>query len=103
MAGYRRVQVSSPLALSELPGGELVEEGLRDLADGRETIPALLVASFSTRMRCLGLTVPEHQIADPELRLYGALAVGFGDGAHGRYNALRQRMVSFAHSYGCVK
>lgn len=48
MTGYNlRVQ------LRALPGGDLVEKGLRDLADGRETLEALLVAIGEPRLRRL--------------------------------------------------
>jgi hypothetical protein len=85
-----------------LPGSELVDAGLRDLADGRETIPALLVASFSTRLRRLGLPVPHHSIPRPELRLYVRLAQTRPD-AHHHYNGLVQRLVSFVQAAECVR
>jgi hypothetical protein len=34
-----------------LPGGDLVQAGLRDLERGIESTNALLVASFATRLR----------------------------------------------------
>ena len=43
-----------------LPGEDLIEAGLQDLRDGRETIAALLVAIGSPRLRRLGLELPEH-------------------------------------------
>ncbi len=85
-----------------LPGGDLVEEGLRDLAAGVESAAALLVASFATRLRREGLVIPEHDVADPEHRLYALLAREDADSAHGRYNALVRRMVSFARALPCA-
>lgn len=85
-----------------LPGGDLVEAGLRDLGDGIESAPALLVASFATRLRREGIAVPEHAIAHPEHRLYELLAREDSDSAHGRYNALVRRMVSFARALPCA-
>jgi hypothetical protein len=82
----------------DLPGGEIVEAGFRDLAAGRESAEALLVASFAPRLRRLGLAVPAHDIPDPERRLYGLLAASVPDSAHGRYNALVRRMGSFARA-----
>jgi hypothetical protein len=90
------------LALEELPGGDLVTAGLEDLAAGRETADALLVASFSTRLRQLGLPVPDHHIEEPEMRLYRLLERDLGNAAHGRYNALVRRLVSFSNTYPCV-
>jgi hypothetical protein len=85
-----------------LPGGDLVEPGLRDLAGGIESVPALLVASFATRLRREGIAVPEHAIVDPEHRLYELLAQEDPDSAHGRYNALVRRLVSFARALPCA-
>jgi len=38
---------------NDLPGGDLVREGLEDLRNGRETAPALLVAIGAPRLRRL--------------------------------------------------
>jgi hypothetical protein len=84
--------------LTGLPGAELVGPGLRDLAAGRETVPALLVAIAATRLRRLGLPVAEHAFDEAELRLYRALRREQPDGAYERYNALRRRLVSFARA-----
>lgn len=84
-----------------LPGSELVYAGLRDLADGRESVAALLVASFSTRLRALSLPVPRHSIPHPELRLYLRLAHERPD-AHHHYNGLVLRLVSFAEAAECL-
>jgi hypothetical protein len=40
-----------------LPGSELVEKGLSDLADGRETVEALLVSIGAHRLRVLGFAI----------------------------------------------
>jgi len=79
-----------------------VDAGLRDLAEGRETVPALLVAAFASRLRREGLPVPEAAPADPEHRLYRLLARDDPDSAHGRYNALVRRMVSFVRALPCA-
>ena len=84
-----------------LPGEELVEAGLRDLASGVESVEALLVACAAPRLRALGVAVPES--ADrPELRLYALLARAHGDGAHSRYNGLMRRMVSYQRALACA-
>jgi hypothetical protein len=85
-----------------LPGSELVAAGLRDLSEGRETVAALLVASFATRLRELGLVVPHTQVSSPELRLYSKLAAERPD-AHHHYNGLVQRLVSFVQAAECTR
>ena len=77
-----------------LPGGDLIGEGLDDLARGAETVPALLVSIGAPRLRQLGYDVP-RVLLDPERRLYDLLAETDSDSAHGRYNALVRRLVSF--------
>lgn len=49
-----------------LPGEDLIEAGLRDLREGRETVEALLVAIGSPRLRRLGLELPEQLPHNPE-------------------------------------
>lgn len=77
-----------------LPGAEIVATGIEDLRDGRETAEALLVSMAATRLRQLGFDVPPA-IAEPEHRLWDKLAQEGVDAAHGRYNALVRRLVSF--------
>jgi len=89
------------LEASALPGEELIREGLRDLDRGVESVPALLVAIGAPRLRDLGYTVSPTN-ADPEHRLYQRLAAGDPDSAHGRYNALIRRLVSFERARACV-
>ena len=86
-----------------LPGSDLIEAGVRDLREGRETIEALLVAIGSPRLRRLGLELPDRLPIDPEHRLYGLLAADDSDSAHSRYNALIRRLVSFERAAECVK
>ena len=87
---------------NELPGGDLVEAGLADLAAGRESDEALLVAAFTPRLRRLGVEVPPHEVCDPEHRLYERLARESHDTAHSRYNALVRRLVSFARALAAL-
>jgi hypothetical protein len=94
---------SVDLGWADLPGAEWVAQGLQDLDGGRETVSSLLVASFASRLRLLGLHVPEHRIVEPELLLFRLLERQVGGGAHARYNSMLQRMVSFTHTYRCVK
>jgi hypothetical protein len=93
-----------------LPGAELIEEGLRDLAAGRETAAALIVLIGAPRLRRLGLGVPDPPRAwaappsdpSPEHRLYAQLAEQDSDSAHSRYNALIRTLVSFERAAECV-
>jgi hypothetical protein len=77
-----------------LPGADLVQKGLADLARGETTAEALLVSIGAPRLAWLGIDVPAP-LPDPERRLYDLLAAGHGDAAHSRYNALVRRLVSF--------
>jgi hypothetical protein len=82
---------------TDLPGGDLVNEGLADLAAGRETESALLVALAAPRLTALGIQVPPGGGARPSHRLYELIS-SQSDGAHSRYNALLARMVSFVRA-----
>ena len=88
------------MELAALPGGELIERGLRELALGRETVASLLVSIGAPRLRGIGVPV-ERALAEPEHRLYLLLARTDGDAAHSRYNALVRRLVSFERAAEC--
>ncbi len=87
-------------ALEELPGGDLVRAGMRDWAGGVESVESLLVEIAAARLRESGLQIPAARPAefDAEIRLYRLLARTHGDDAHGRYNALLRRLVSFTRA-----
>lgn len=87
-----------------LPGADLIREGLRDLAAGVESVPALLVLVGAPRLRGLGIEVndPFARTDYPEHRLYSHLAETHGDNAHSQYNALIRRLVSFERAAECV-
>jgi hypothetical protein len=88
--------------LEALPGGDLVQEGIADLARGIESIPSLLVSIGAPRLRRIGLQVPATVIGSPENRLYEKLAESHLDSAHSRYNALVRRLVSFENAAECL-
>lgn len=46
---------------AELPGAELIEQGLDDLAPERETEAALLLEIAAPRLRSVGVSVPVHR------------------------------------------
>jgi hypothetical protein len=85
------------MTLLDLPGGDLIASGLDDLRNGSETIESLLCSIGAPRLRRLGYDVPElpSRPESPEHRLYALLAISDPDSAHGRYNALIRRLVSF--------
>jgi hypothetical protein len=85
-----------------LPGAELIEAGVRDLWDRRETVAALIVAIGAPRLSRLGVKLPDHLPDNPEHRLYDLLAKDESDSAHSRYNALIRRLVSFERAAECV-
>ena len=73
-----------------LQGPELIEQGLRDLARVAGTVESLLVSLSAPRLRALGIEVSSRLAA-----LCRLLAAQYGAGAHGRYNVLIRRVVSF--------
>ena len=80
-----------------LPAGDLVDQGLDDLAAGRTTAASLLVSLAAPRLRREGVPVANTQ-PDPEMQLYRLLASTEGDLAYARYNAHLRLIVSFADS-----
>lgn len=102
-SGRRCVKDSgyNPVVDQSLPGADLVERGLADLAGGEESIEALLVSIGAPRLRRLGIAVADA-LPNPERRLYDILASTDSDAAHSRYNALIRRLVSFERALECV-
>jgi len=90
------------MSLTALPGGDVIEAGLADLANGVESVAALLVSIGSPRLAGLGFQIP-NPIEDANHRLYDLLAREDPDAAHSRYNALVRRLVSFERAAECVK
>ena len=84
-------------AFTDLPGAELIEQGLADVAGQRETIAGLLVQIGSPRLgRCdVPVPVSPADALDADRRLYRLLAAQHGNEAHSRYNALIRQLISF--------
>ena len=78
-----------------LPGGDIVDAGLDDLAAGQATEESLAVSLAAPRLRREGVPVGAT-LGDPESGLYALLAATNADLAHPRYGAYLRRMVSFA-------
>ncbi|HXH06757.1 MAG TPA: hypothetical protein VNI83_09210 [Vicinamibacterales bacterium] len=90
------------MEIGGLPGGDLIEAGLRDLARGIESVPALLVSIGAPRLRRAGIAVT-RAIPEPERRLYDLLHAADPDAAHSRYNALIRRLVSFERALALTR
>jgi len=102
-AFHLRAVQSPSMDTTGLPGAEIVEQGLLDLRGGRETIPSLLVAIASPRLRRLGFPIADEALPPcPEHRLYELLARSGPDSAHSRYNALLRRLVRFERACECA-
>lgn len=89
--------------MSALPANDLIEAGIRDLRERRETIAALLVSIGAPKLRSLGMNLPDPLLANPEHRLYDLLAHDNPDSAHSKYNALIRKLVSFQRALSCVR
>lgn len=89
-------------AWAHLPGAEIIEAGLTDLARGVESVDALLVAIGAPHLRQLGIAVPAGP-QHPEHRLYALLARDDQDSAHARYNALIRRLISYERAYASAR
>lgn len=87
--------------VGNLPGADLIEQGLADLRSGNESAEALLVSIGAPRLRTVGVPVPAP-IASPEHKLYALLAREKDNGAHSAYNALIRRLVSFERAAACA-
>ena len=83
------------------PGEDLIDQGIKDLNTGVESIPALLVSIGAPRLRYAGIAVPPNTFPNPEHRLYLKLADLHGNGAHSKYNSYIRRLVSFERAAEC--
>ena len=82
-----------------LPGQNLVQQGLADLAQDRLSESARLVLIAAPRLRRLGIAVPDRPIHGSwEHDLYACLDERLGAAAHSYYNSLIRRIVSFARA-----
>lgn len=90
------------MVVAHLPGAELIEKGLVDLEAGMVTIESLLVSIAAPGLRRVGCVIG-GVLPDAELQLYALLSARDADAAHGRYNALVRRVVSYRRAAQCVK
>jgi len=89
--------------MMSLPASDLIEEGIRDLHERRETVASLLVSIGAPKLRSLGLNIPDNLPTHPEHRLYDLLATANPDAAHSKYNSLIRKLVSFQRAIPCVR
>jgi hypothetical protein len=101
--GWRKLEPRATIqGMNGLPGADLIEVGLGDLAAGRETVESLLVSIGAPRLREMGLDV-RSPFSTPEHRLYALLSQSDSDSAHSRYNALIRRLVSYERALACAR
>ena len=79
-----------------LPGGEIIDAGLMDLARGEESAGSLLVSLAAPRLRREGVPVPKNAFPNADRRLYHLLERDAEDLAHERYVAYLRQAESFA-------
>lgn len=79
-----------------LPGGEVIDAGMDDLADGKESIESLLVSLAAPRLEREGVPLPRDVFDDADVRLYRFLERRDGSLAHARYLAYLRQAASFA-------
>ena len=88
--------------LQNLPGWELVNAGLKDVAQGKyDTVAALLIFMTSPRLRFLGFDIPDYPMDIPtetiHQHLYRLLDKSASD-TYSQYNALQRRLASFCRA-----
>jgi hypothetical protein len=87
--------------LDELPGSDILREGLDDLARGRDSVPGLLLRIAEPRLAQLGIPLPARarvpDVAD-EILLYRMLRSAGSLDAYGEYNAWLRRLASLCHA-----
>jgi hypothetical protein len=101
---WTRVRFGGPsFAACALPGGELVDTGLADLAAGVESVGSLLVSLAAPRLQREGVPVPRALMSDADVRLYRLLEREHGELAHARYLAHLRQVESFADACSAVR
>jgi hypothetical protein len=85
---------------SHLPGGDILETGLRDLRRGVRSINALLLLVGAPRLARSGIAIPQVVFSAelPEHELYRQLCREQGPEAYRHYRALLRRLASLEHA-----
>ncbi|MCX6126254.1 MAG: hypothetical protein NTV34_16095 [Proteobacteria bacterium] len=83
--------------ISDLPGAELLLQGLKDLEQSEITIPSLLISIGRSRLEAAGLKIPEAKFSvyDFELTLYRLIGRDDSLDAYSYYNSLIKQLISF--------
>lgn len=83
-----------------LPGGEILEDGLRELAAGVRSVSALLVLIAAPRLARCGIELPRTLPlrSPPEHELYDLLVAEHGPEAYRHYCSLLRRLVSLENA-----
>lgn len=99
--------MTEDVAFGTLPGGDLVERGLSDLAERRETPEAVLIEVARSRLSALGLPVPEtagNAERDAEIRLYERLGARYPErDPYPLYCAWLDQLDSFLRALALVR
>ena len=86
----------------DLPGQEIVDQGLEDLAQGRLDTPEVMLLSMArSKLVYLGLPLSLErlaQIEEPELTLYQLMRERYPGNPFGQYKALRRRLAKLEHA-----
>jgi len=86
-----------------LPGGEVIDHGLADLARNEESVESLLVSLAAPRLRREGVPLPRTVFPDADARLYRLLERKNEDLAHERYVAYLRQAESFADACAAAR
>ena len=86
-----------------VPGGDMIDRGLEDLAWERETVENLMVSLAAPRLRREGVPLPATRLPDADIRLYRLLERQDGDLAHERYLSRLRQLASFADACRLVR
>lgn len=83
-----------------LPGGEILEPGLRDLRAGVRSVSALLVMIGAPRLARCGVQIPVGLSPSPlpEHELYELLVAEHGPEAYRLYRSFLRRLVSLENA-----
>ena len=83
-----------------LPGGEILEPGLRDLRAGVRSVSALLIMIAAPRLARRGISIPRDLPLSPlpEHELYDLLVSEQGPEAYRLYRSLLRRLVSLENA-----
>lgn len=84
----------------DLPGGEILDQGLRDLGAGVRSVSALLVMIAAPRLTRRGIQIPGgfSLSTSPEHELYDLLIAQHGPEAYRFYRSLLRRLVSLENA-----